>query len=320
MNNVIFILLAGGEASRYRNSFKSLTNGHHDKLLSRKGDLSLLEFVCAELKPLGDVIVVTRGEMRKQGYLKLLEKNNLMVISEDIEKSIGPIGGIHSALKFCKKDQIKFILPADLPNIRRDIIAELITRSSQSKHFDLISLVHPNGQLENLVLISHGDVLSKGSQVLIDRGIFRVSSLIRLILKKRFLNSAYLIKGTQSSTFVDLDFYESKSKINTFTNPVLISPFIDFGLDTEIKQKDPTILYHQSLDLITNSKTKHQNRIQAKIILLLEESNIYKKKGLLSLSLHCLLDVYKITKDLEIKNQINSLMMQLEASGRDIQS
>jgi molybdopterin-guanine dinucleotide biosynthesis protein A len=323
MEKVTIILLAGGEASRYRNSFKSPTNSHHDKLLSKKGDVSLLEFVCAELRPLGDIIVTTRGEKRKQRYLDLLKSNNIMVISDDLEKPIGPLGGICTALNLCKKDQTKVIIPADLPNMRKDIIAELITRSSQSKQFDLISLVHPNGQIENLVLISHGDVLLRFSQFLLNRGIYRVSSLIRLISKKRFLNTTHIIKGINAAkVFKDLDSHEFNSDVKAITNPVINSSHIDFGLDldTNVNQKDPSILYQQSLDLITNYTKNDQERVQSRISSLLEESSIYRKRGLLSLSLHCLLDVSKMTRDLVVKNQINSLIMHLEATERNLSS
>ncbi|MFX0123069.1 MAG: molybdenum cofactor guanylyltransferase [Candidatus Hodarchaeota archaeon] len=317
MEKVTIILLAGGEASRYRNSFKSLTNSHHDKLLSKKGNISLLEFVCAELRSLGDIIVVTRGEKRKKLYFNLLSQKRISVISEDTKISIGPLGGIYSALNLCKRDHTKVIIPTDLPNIRKDIITELITRASQSKPFDLISLVHPNGQIENLVLISHSDVLLKSSQFLIDKGIFRVSSLIRLISKKRFLNTTYLMKDTDTAkAFKDLDSHDFNFETKAISNPVINSSHIDFGLDmnTEINQKDPSILYRKSLDFITNYTKKDQERITFSISSLLEESNIYRKRGLLSLSLHCLLDAYKLKKDLEVKNQIISLIVQLNDS------
>ncbi|MHA2202350.1 MAG: NTP transferase domain-containing protein [Candidatus Hodarchaeales archaeon] len=323
MKKVVIILLAGGKASRYRNSFKPPTNNHHDKLLSKKGDISLLEFVCTELRPLGDIIVATRGKKRKQKYFELLDHNKITVISEDNEKSIGPIGGICTALNLCKKDQTKIIIPADLPNVRKDVIAELITRSAQSKLFDLISLVHPNGQIENLVLISHSEVLLKTSQFLVSRGIHRVSSLIRLISKKRFLNTAFLIKSSDiSEVFDDLDSHELIPEIKAIHNPVLTSPQIDFGLDinSEKNQKDPSIFYRKYLDLITNHTEKGQERVPSITTSLLEESIIYKERGLLSLSLHCLLDVYKIKKDPEVKNQINSIMMQLEATERNLYS
>jgi molybdopterin-guanine dinucleotide biosynthesis protein A len=74
MEKVTIILLAGGEASRYRNSFKPLTKRHHDKLLSEVGDISLLEYVCFELNSFGNVVVVTRGDQRQLQYSELLKK------------------------------------------------------------------------------------------------------------------------------------------------------------------------------------------------------------------------------------------------------
>ena len=66
MKKVTFILLAGGEEARYKNSFKTHTKSHHNKLLYKKGDTTLLEFVCAELDHLGNITVVTTGDQRQQ--------------------------------------------------------------------------------------------------------------------------------------------------------------------------------------------------------------------------------------------------------------
>lgn len=328
MEKVSIILLAGGEASRYNRSFESQKNAHYDKLLSNRGNISLLEFVTNELRPLGEIIIVTRGEKRKQQYSTLVNKDNqndtVTVITEDCKKPIGPIGGIHSALKLCKKIHSKVILPADLPNVRQDIVAEFIAKASQSEFFDLVSLVHPNGQVENLVLVGHGNELLRTLQLLIDKGIYRVSSIPRFISKKRFLNSSYLIKDIDiEEIFNDLDSFSSISKIKTNCIPVIKSHSVDFGSEksTDKNREDPSVLYKQSLDLrIKRNKKDQQKSVSSLVTTLLKESKIYRKTGLLSLSLHCLLDMHRIKKDPTIANQINDLIMKLETSGKNFDS
>lgn len=328
MESVSIILLAGGEASRYNISFDSQKNAHYDKLLSNRGNISLLEYVTNEIRPLGEIIIVTRGEKRKQQYSALVNKeyqnDTVTVITEDRKKTIGPIGGIHSALKLCKKIQTKVILPADLPNVRQDFVAEFIAKASQSEFFDLVSLVHPNGQIENLVLVGHGNELLRASQLLIDKGIYRVSSIPRLISKKRFLNSSYMTKDIDTEEiFNDLDSFSSISKINTKYIPVIKFHSVDFGSDksTNINHEDPSVLYQQSLDLrIKRTKKDQQKSVSSLVTTLLKESKIYRKKGLLSLSLHCLLDVHRIKEDPIIANQINDLIMKLGTSGKNSNS
>ena len=325
MEKAVIILLAGGEASRYNLSLKLRTDKPYDKLLSNRDNISLLEFVTDELKPLGDIIIVTRGKKRKQQYFALLDNHNqdntVKIVAEDYEKSIGPIGGIYSALKLCNNIQTKVILPADLPNIRQGIIAEFIARSSQSEHFDLISLVHPNGQTENLVLVGHGNELLRMAQFVVKAHICRVSSVIRLISKKRFINSSLLTKDIDvEETFDDLDFYNSILDIKIEdhergknNNPIK-SPFIDFGFheSTDEYKMDPSLLYQQFLNWKTNPSSKNlQERVSLMVDSLLKESIIYKNKGLLSLSLHCLLDAYDINNDPALMEQIDGLIMKL---------
>ncbi len=326
MEKIVIILLAGGEASRYNFSLKLPTDKPIDKLLSNRDNISLLEFVTDELKPLGDIIIVTRGKKRKQQYFTLLDNHNqdnsVKIVTEDYEKSIGPIGGIYSALKLCNNIQTKVILPADLPNVKQGIIAEFIARASQSVHFDLISLVHPNGQTENLVLVGHGNELLRMVQLLVKAHIYRVSSVIRLISKKRFINTSLLTKDIDvEETFDDLDYYNSILDIKKEdyekgkNNNAIKSPFIDFGFheSTDEYKMDPSLLYKQFLHWKNNPSRKNlQERTSSMVDSLLKESIIYKNRGLLSLSLHCLLDAYDINNDLTLTKQIDGLIMKLD--------
>ncbi len=65
MRKVAIILLAGEESSRYKNSLNSQLNNYQEKLLSKKGNISLLKFVIGELRPFGDIFIVTKCKERK---------------------------------------------------------------------------------------------------------------------------------------------------------------------------------------------------------------------------------------------------------------
>ena len=160
MSDSLIVLLAGGDAFRYGQSLKDPNNSQPDKLLSSHGNTNLLRYVTDELRVLGNLVLVTRGEKRRSCYCTLLNSNNhhqpIAVIREDQRNSIGPLGGIYAALQYYPDIQTRLILPADLPNVRREVISEILMKASQLKHFDIISIVHPNGQVENLLLVMHG--------------------------------------------------------------------------------------------------------------------------------------------------------------------
>ncbi|MFX1336065.1 MAG: hypothetical protein ACFFAM_16665 [Promethearchaeota archaeon] len=121
------------------------------------------------------------------------------------------------------------------------------------------------------------------------------------------MNFTYIIEDIKIiEEFEDLDLPHSSPRIKTNLTPVIDSPQIDFGLDSD--SEDLNLLYLQSLFLKT---TVH---------FLLEESIIYRRKGMLSLSFHYLLDLHKMKKDPEVKNQIRSIIIQLEATKHNLYS
>ncbi len=322
-SNFKIILLAGGEASRYGKSIQGKINAQNDKLLSFHENKSLIEHVTNELRTLGDLLIVTRGNERKSNYSALLKTENhhysIKVIKENHEKAIGPLGGIYTALEYYKDIKTKLILPADLPNIRREVIAELMQVVSESGTFDLFAFVHPNGQTENLLMVIDDKNSFSLINSLIKANIHRVSSFFRLISNKRFINSSYLrsIKNNANTIypFSDFDDINPIRTINPFnkekeSHNIIKGPFIDFGLNNGVSH-DPSLLFHKYLDWKRNYSTK-KHKINPVIGILKEESEIYRKNGLLSLSLHCLLDAYKINPDPQISNQIGDLIAKLE--------
>lgn len=326
MSDSLIVLLAGGDAFRYGQSLKDPNNSQPDKLLSSHGNTNLLRYVTDELRVLGNLVLVTRGEKRRSCYCTLLNSNNhhqpIAVIREDQRNSIGPLGGIYAALQYYPDVQTRLILPADLPNVRREVISEILMKASQLKHFDIISIVHPNGQVENLLLVINGSESLKFINSLIKFGVYRVSSLIRSVSKKCFLNSSFL-ESTKDGTnianvFTDLDridlVSESQKKVELKIEDknCIKTSIIDFGSHNDTSQ-DPSLLFHRYLDWIgTSSNENNQKEISSMVGILKKESKNYRKKGLLSISLHCLLDAFKLSKDIRIAEQIEELKQLLE--------
>lgn len=320
MVNIVIALLAGGDASRYEKSLRDSETAQTDKLLSVHKDKELLRYVCDELEGLGEIIVVTKDEKRRSCYSAILEAENSLsspnVILEDCKNSIGPLGGIHEALKHCSSGQPKLILPADLPNVKREVIADFLMKASQKKAFDLVALVHSNGQVENLSLVINGTNSLHYVESLIDAGIHRVSSLIRIIPRKCFINSAYLKTNSDYPNILDVfrDFdHISDISGKKMTRPgnqkrfnYVNSPFIEFG---ENKPQDPSKLYIQFFNWTKKFSKESESSI---IAILKKESELYRSRGLLSISLHCLLDAYKIDKDSSLAEQITKIIYQIE--------
>ncbi len=318
MEDIAIVLLAGGQSYRYRSTLESGLSYHSDKLLSKKDNGSLLEYVVNELKPLGKIYIITRGEKRKKQYSALfsgaISNQSVNVITEESENAIGPLGGIYIALKHLRTTKTKIFLPADLPNIKKQVVGRFISFVLQSSNFDLVGLVHQNGQTENLVLAVQCNELLKTSRLLIKAKIYRVSSLFRYISNKRFVNSSNLVANTKiQKFFTDLDVNHSISK-NTKNNqniidhtPLIHLSTVDFTLNKK-NEIDPSKLFQNFFEWKTDNC---QENTQLVVGSLLQEAQIYKSKGLLSISLHCLLDAHKLKKDPKIMDQIDQLKTEM---------
>ncbi|MFX0151703.1 MAG: hypothetical protein ACFFAJ_13025, partial [Candidatus Hodarchaeota archaeon] len=70
--------------------------------------------------------------------------------------------------------------------------------------------------------------------------------------------------------------------------------------------------FYQYLNWKINSYKKSSNaEIPALITALINESEIYRSKGLYSLSLHCLLDAYKVATDHSYPDQFTNLSVKI---------
>jgi molybdenum cofactor guanylyltransferase len=104
------VILAGGKNTRY--------NGF-DKSFLKYGNTSFIEHTICTLKEIfSEIIIITN---QTQAYKKFKDA----IISEDLIKDIGPLGGIYTALKITSKPAI-FVVSCDMPFLHQSMIRLLI--------------------------------------------------------------------------------------------------------------------------------------------------------------------------------------------------
>ncbi len=106
--NVTGILLAGGKSSRMGK----------DKALIKYGDETFMSTSLKKLHKLFDEVIVVADNIEKYNI------ENTKII-QDIYPKMGPMGGIHAALKSSKNDWI-FVIPCDMPMWQPFLVEEIL--------------------------------------------------------------------------------------------------------------------------------------------------------------------------------------------------
>ncbi|WP_326909510.1 NTP transferase domain-containing protein [Sedimentibacter sp. MB31-C6] len=106
--NVTGILLAGGKSSRMGK----------DKALIKYGDETFMSNSLKKLNKLFDEVIVVADNVEKYHI------ENVKII-KDIYPGMGPMGGIHAALKAAKNDWL-FVIPCDMPMWEVFLVEEML--------------------------------------------------------------------------------------------------------------------------------------------------------------------------------------------------
>ena len=106
-NNILAVVLAGGKSQRFG----------RDKSQVKLGDKILIDYILNEIKDIyKDILIVTNEP------IKFLNLDNISLTS-DIQKGLGPLGGVFSAMRWAKdnKKDYKWIstFPIDTPFFKR---------------------------------------------------------------------------------------------------------------------------------------------------------------------------------------------------------
>ena len=107
-NNILAVVLAGGKSKRFG----------RDKSQVKLGDKILIDYILSEIADLYKDILIVANEP-----IKFLNSDNIYLI-KDIQKDLGPLGGVFSAMKWVRdnKKDYKWIstFPIDTPFFKKD--------------------------------------------------------------------------------------------------------------------------------------------------------------------------------------------------------
>ncbi len=112
VDNISGVILAGGDSTRFRGITKSTMLVDGRSIISRIADT--ISDIFEEL-----VIVTNTPEIYKQF-------KDFSIVA-DIFRNTGPLGGIHAAMKYSKKEAL-FVFGGDMPLLDREIIIKQIDR------------------------------------------------------------------------------------------------------------------------------------------------------------------------------------------------
>lgn len=334
MLDVRVIILAGGQSSRYNEGNNTDKNNNTDKLLSKKGNLTVLEYVIKQTLTFSNhIVVVTRNIDRKNKYFNLIKQNfsnkdlsKITFLLEKTDNPIGPLGGIKTSLDYLEENIPVLVIPADLPYITGKILKLFVQSAFDNPKASITSILHSNGQVEHLVIAFMSKYIKKIVDKLYSAKCNRSSSIIRFAQTKKFIKSSYLFSGEkkQKNHLLDLDVY----KVEEFQSNVLFNE--DNELQNDI-QKDyiansdsiiffdnndnnnPSIFYSSYINNIVESNVNSKEFPQNDQIIknLMNENQFYQKEGIFSLALHCLLDLNKIINDSNTERMIKELKQKL---------
>ncbi|OGU18025.1 MAG: hypothetical protein A2X61_09395 [Ignavibacteria bacterium GWB2_35_12] len=107
-NDITGIILSGGKSTRMG----------QDKSFLKFGNQTVIEHISQLMKSIFQDVIIITNEQYKYEFLGLK-------CYEDIIKSIGPLGGIHSGLTNTV-NELNFIISCDIPFITKDVIDFII--------------------------------------------------------------------------------------------------------------------------------------------------------------------------------------------------
>jgi molybdopterin-guanine dinucleotide biosynthesis protein A len=118
-NNILPVVLAGGEAKRFGGS----------KSQAQLGGKILIDYILSEiLKQFNEVLIVANDPINH------LSSNKILKI-EDYKKNLGPLGGVLSAMKWVKKNDKKYqwisTFPSDTPFFKIKIFNDFLSKVNE---------------------------------------------------------------------------------------------------------------------------------------------------------------------------------------------
>lgn len=162
MKDIAGVVLAGGKNSRYQG---------FDKSFLKKGKSTFIEHTLCVFRELFKEIVIITNQ--PSAYNTFAEA----VITEDLIKEIGPLGGIYTALKTATLPAI-FVVSCDMPYLHGSMINHL-TKEYELSQPDIV-MPRINGDIEPLHAIYSKNILPF-IESNIDKSKFAIRDLFPLV-------------------------------------------------------------------------------------------------------------------------------------------
>ena len=124
------IILSGGKSSRM---------GREKGLVNFRGK-PLVSYAISSLEPVADTLIISINEQ-----LKEYRRFGLAVVTDEI-KGIGPMGGLHTALKYSETEH-NLVLSCDMPFVSAGLMDYLY---QNVQDYDIVVAMHGKDRLEPL--------------------------------------------------------------------------------------------------------------------------------------------------------------------------
>lgn len=191
MKNIAGVVLAGGKNSRY--------NGF-DKSFLKNGKSTFIEHILCVFRELfKEIIIITN---QPKSYNNFAEA----VISEDLIKDIGPLGGIYTALKTTTQPAI-FVVSCDMPYVHPSMI-NMLTKEYEISQPDILmpridGNIEPLHAIYSIKIIPYIETLIDGSKFAI-RDLFPMVNIQYLDLPSTPANLKYFTNVNSPDDFKKL--------------------------------------------------------------------------------------------------------------------
>ena len=113
-SNILGVVLAGGKSQRFG----------EDKCQFKLGDKLLIDYILSEIiDEFKEVLLISNNRIE-------FKPSNKISLIEDLEKGLGPLGGILTAMKWIKENNKSYkwisTFPSDTPFFRKQILKNFL--------------------------------------------------------------------------------------------------------------------------------------------------------------------------------------------------
>ena len=146
-NNILGVVLAGGKSQRFG----------EDKCQVKLGDKLLIDYILSEIiDEFKEVLLISNNRIE-------FKPSNKISLIEDLEKGLGPLGGILTAMKWIKENNKSYkwisTFPSDTPFFRKQILKNFLEEIKDYK--EKLFFINSNNTRHNIFGLWSVDLLDR---------------------------------------------------------------------------------------------------------------------------------------------------------------